>query len=202
MKLAEYRYPRKERGAALIIGLVMMLLLTMIGVSAMQGTGMQDKMTANMRDSEMAFQNSELALRYVERGFLQSLDNIEKGNTWAGCTSSCRIINSEENSAVNVRDMLFNSPADWDARAIDYGDFKNMANAVISPVSDQTDFDRMGLKAKPKVLVEYVAFTPFSADIGDGEQPGLDYYRVTSKAAGGTDVSESILQTLFSRRFE
>lgn len=55
-----------QRGAALIIGLIFLVLLTLIGVTAMQSTTMEEKMAGNMRERDRAFQGAESALRSAE----------------------------------------------------------------------------------------------------------------------------------------
>lgn len=55
-----------QHGAALIIGLIFLVLLTLIGVTAMQSTTLQEKMAGNMRERDRAFQGAESALRIAE----------------------------------------------------------------------------------------------------------------------------------------
>lgn len=57
---------RTQRGVVLIVGLVMVLLITIIGLSAIRGTGLQESMAGNMRDRNLAFQAAESALRFGE----------------------------------------------------------------------------------------------------------------------------------------
>ncbi|WP_312960346.1 pilus assembly PilX family protein [Stutzerimonas nitrititolerans] len=57
---------RHQRGAVLIVALIMLLLLTIIGLSSMRGTSLQENMAGNMRDSNLALQASEAALRKGE----------------------------------------------------------------------------------------------------------------------------------------
>ncbi|WP_412852280.1 PilX N-terminal domain-containing pilus assembly protein [Ectothiorhodospira shaposhnikovii] len=56
-----------QQGSALIIALVFLLLMTMVGVSALQQTTLQERMAGNLRDRSLAFQASEAALRAGER---------------------------------------------------------------------------------------------------------------------------------------
>ena len=56
----------KQRGAVLIVALIMLLLLTIIGLSSMRDTSLQENMAGNMRDSNLALQASEAALRQGE----------------------------------------------------------------------------------------------------------------------------------------
>ncbi len=58
---------RHESGVALLVALVFLLMLSLIGVSAMQGTTMQEKMSGNLRDQHSAFNAAEAALREGER---------------------------------------------------------------------------------------------------------------------------------------
>lgn len=56
----------KQRGAILVIALFMLLLLTVIGLSSMRGTMLQENMAGNLRDSSLALQAAEAALRKGE----------------------------------------------------------------------------------------------------------------------------------------
>ena len=58
---------KKQQGAILIVALIMLLLLTIIGLSSMRGTSLQENMTGNMRDSNLALQAAEAALRKGEQ---------------------------------------------------------------------------------------------------------------------------------------
>ena len=55
-----------QRGAILVIALFMLLLLTIIGLSSLRGTTLQESMAGNMRDSSLALQAAEAALRKGE----------------------------------------------------------------------------------------------------------------------------------------
>lgn len=58
--------PTRQRGAALIISLIFLLLMTLIGVSSMQSTTLQERMAGNTRDRNLAFQAAEAGLRAGE----------------------------------------------------------------------------------------------------------------------------------------
>lgn len=55
-----------QQGVALVVVLVVLLLATLIGLAAMRGTLMQERMTANLYDRSIAFQSAERALREAE----------------------------------------------------------------------------------------------------------------------------------------
>ena len=56
----------RQRGAVLVISLILLLILTVIGMSAIQTTTTEERMAGNMRDSEIAFQSAEAAIRDAE----------------------------------------------------------------------------------------------------------------------------------------
>ena len=56
----------RKSGAVLIISLIILLLLTLIGATAIQTNTLEEKMAGNLRDQNLAFQAAESALRTGE----------------------------------------------------------------------------------------------------------------------------------------
>lgn len=63
-----------QRGAALYVAMIMLLLLTLIGVAAMQVASLQQRMATNFNDFSLAFQRGEGALRQSEFELQRSFD--------------------------------------------------------------------------------------------------------------------------------
>lgn len=63
--IAGQNYAR-QKGAVLLISLIFLVLLTIIGVTAMQTTTLQERMAGNLRDLNLAFNAAEAALREGE----------------------------------------------------------------------------------------------------------------------------------------
>lgn len=61
-----------QRGAVLIVGLLILLVMTLIGVTAMQTSTLEERMAGNLRDINLAFQASEAALRQGENELADS----------------------------------------------------------------------------------------------------------------------------------
>jgi type IV pilus assembly protein PilX len=98
-----------QRGAVLIVGLVMVLLITVIGLSAIRGTGLQENMAGNMRDRNIAFQTAESALRFGESIVSIKVKTLPAFN----CTNGlCR--DQEVNPANSVR---YWEDAQWESTA-------------------------------------------------------------------------------------
>lgn len=58
--------PHSQRGVALAVVLILLLIMTLLGLAAMRGTLMQERMTAGQTDRSLSFQASEAALREGE----------------------------------------------------------------------------------------------------------------------------------------
>ncbi len=57
---------KKQQGVVLVISLIMLLLMTIVGVTSMQTTILQEKMAGNLRDKHIAFNSAEAALQQGE----------------------------------------------------------------------------------------------------------------------------------------
>lgn len=55
-----------QQGAALIISLILLVVMTILGVSAITTTTMEEKMAGNVRNKHLSFQAAEAALRAGE----------------------------------------------------------------------------------------------------------------------------------------
>jgi type IV pilus assembly protein PilX len=64
----------RQRGAALYVAMIMLLLLTLIGVAAMQVSSLQQRMATNFNDFALAFQRAEGLLRQNEFELQRSFD--------------------------------------------------------------------------------------------------------------------------------
>lgn len=58
--------PQRQHGATLVISLIFLVLLTLVGVTAMQSTILQERMAGNSRERNIAFQAGEIGLRDAE----------------------------------------------------------------------------------------------------------------------------------------
>jgi len=59
MKILPSLNRHRNRGAVLFVSLIMLLLLTLLGVTAMQVTVLQERMSGNFRAQQQAFERSE-----------------------------------------------------------------------------------------------------------------------------------------------
>jgi len=62
-----FNAPRRQSGVALITGLIFLVMLTLIALTAMQSTTLEERMAGNTRSRDMAFQSGEAAVRAAEK---------------------------------------------------------------------------------------------------------------------------------------
>lgn len=73
-------YPDRQRGAVLIVALIMLLLISIIGTVAMRSATMEERMAGNQRERHLSFQAAEAALRVGEQTAVAEYPNITTNN--------------------------------------------------------------------------------------------------------------------------
>lgn len=61
--LSAYRH---QRGATLVVVMVLLLVMTLLGLASLRGTVLEERMSSGLLDRGLAFQNTEAALREAE----------------------------------------------------------------------------------------------------------------------------------------
>jgi len=70
---------KKERGATLIVSLIVLLVLTLIGVAGMNTSVMQERMAVNSQNSNRAFQAAESTVRsLMDEVYANNLDLLRE----------------------------------------------------------------------------------------------------------------------------
>ena len=71
---ASRRPCHRQGGVALIVGLILLVVATLLGLVGVRGTTLQERMSANLYDRSLAMQASEAALRAAERAITNDPD--------------------------------------------------------------------------------------------------------------------------------
>lgn len=84
---------RRQSGAVLIIGLILLVVLTLLGVQGMRTNLAQERMAFNVKERNLAFQAAEAALRAGERqnpnnGFVHDALALPDPANWDGTASN------------------------------------------------------------------------------------------------------------------
>src|SRR5690606_36671528 len=81
--------PIRQRGVALVVALVLLLVVTVIGLASMRGTSLQERMSANMFDRSLSFQRAEGALRAAEDAITGNWQITTLGGEDCSGTTDC-----------------------------------------------------------------------------------------------------------------
>jgi type IV pilus assembly protein PilX len=78
--------PRDHRGSALVVSLLILLVMTIIGITAMGSTTLEERMANNNRQRQLAFQSAEAALRDAESWLANNVTSIASLSQFDGTT--------------------------------------------------------------------------------------------------------------------
>ena len=60
------RYSNHQRGVALVVVLILLLIVTLLGLASMRGALLEERMSGNLYDRSLSFQAAERALREAQ----------------------------------------------------------------------------------------------------------------------------------------
>lgn len=119
-----------QRGMALLMSLVFLLLLTLIGISSMQNATLQEKMAGSVTVRNQTFQSAEAALRIGESAVQLST------YTLAVCATTTQCAPPAESSVVTAAGTNATSGVTWIAAGSGFYAVQNIGttlNAVNVP---------------------------------------------------------------------
>jgi len=184
-RIAQYPQfqPKQNKGMALFISLVMLLILTVLGVSSIQSTTMQERMARNARDTNLAFQAAESAIKDAEV-FMESLSTLTPF-TVGGANGHYDV----SDSSANISETI-----DWSG-----------SGPFVDPNSITTI---LGVKAPPTYIVEFLKTVVSDADRLNLDNIGQDtgsgrtqMFRVTAYGTGGSSAAHVVIQSTYGKRF-
>jgi type IV pilus assembly protein PilX len=76
MKPIKNKFITKQSGAVLIVSMLMLLVVTMLGITSMSPTVMEEKMAGNNRQKQLAFQAAGAGLRTAEVWLNANITNV------------------------------------------------------------------------------------------------------------------------------
>jgi len=168
-----------QQGAVLVTVLIYMLVLSMLGISSMRGTAMEERMASNSWEHSRAFHAAESALLDAGQWFLFEPDLIESsgdGSTGIWDTGS-------------VASAVVNSTFDWSTHGLVYGSSSGNSTAMFAD-----------LYSMPRYVFEESGFEPSDNDPDTlAKRTGVFYYNVSAIGYGRSDGSRSVMQTTLEK---
>jgi type IV pilus assembly protein PilX len=178
---------RQQRGAVLIVALMLLVVLTLLALSAVQDTTLEEHMAGNMRSENVSFQSAEAGLR--------------EGETWISEQSGKPVASSSGSNGVWILDSPDADTTDdnpwWSDRDASWWTDNGTA------ISDDLAYTASdNLTKKPRYIIEERGRVRDSLNIGfDRDNQGLDYYQVTTRGVDMGDRIEVYLRSTYARRF-
>jgi type IV pilus assembly protein PilX len=177
-------WQKHQQGAVLVTSMIILLILTMLALSAVQNTSLQELMSRNERDSDLAFHSAETGLREAEV-FLSTLNAV------AGFQVANQ--NGFYDSVNNAPPIFANF--DWLVAA-------NNARGFILVVTVDARTPLAG-----RYVIEWVRTVVAGTDILNIDNIGQDtgtgrtqMFRITSIGLGGSGTAQVILQSTYGRQ--
>jgi type IV pilus assembly protein PilX len=165
--------PPRQRGAALVISLVIMVIMTLIGLSGMRTTTMSEQMAGNYRDQALALQAAEAALRVGENYLRETTDlpSFIDGNT-----KGLMIVR-----AANATQVWEESHSWWSENTIPFKPHENGTTYA-------------GVASPPAYAIEQLPPAPLpGSDLALGAESWRNVYRINSRATGGSDSARTLI---------
>lgn len=178
---------RPQRGSALIMGLIMLLVITMIGLTAMQTTTQQERMAGNMRDRNIAFQAAETALR---RGEEMLLGRCIQDGDFVG-EGAFDVDGNDDDERAFISTAATASKAEWEGSSYLFDTFGDACAAGKHvKLAESADAPRYFVERQP----------PMSGpSLEAGVAKTIQVFKVTSRGVGGSEAAVAVLQSSFKR---
>jgi type IV pilus assembly protein PilX len=205
----------QQRGATLIVSLVILAVITVIGIASMRSANMELKMAASARDRAVALQAAESALRSVEtlittpgNGFtLASLlpsckgddcftFNCNNGRCFGGdlevaaTLDDCSLASLAGGGGNAVTRQYWNEDGIWEDAART-GDMRVLMNNGVDIATPRN----------VQFLIEFMCFVPKNekslTDPDHASRFGVPLYQVTVQSRGEAGRSVVMLQSIF-----
>lgn len=164
---------RSERGVALVVSLIMLVIITLLGVSSARNVVLEERMSSNMYDRGLGFQSVEAAIRLGESIALAQSEAIPPNSGFPGngiyndSDSSC-------GSSLCSNGLCAMPDKDCQVRWSDsaFGGWQNASGLSLSAVD-----------VNPQFIVEYLGGNfPCNIDNPDAGSMNCRRYRVTARS--------------------
>ena len=192
---------KSQRGATLAIGLILLLIMTLIGVTALKTTALQEKMAGGLHNKVLAEAGVESALREAEDYLWNYYQNSNGVPLIANLTASVGV------HSWNAPDAIaFRTSKDWVNTGTEYGNNNSHKLTGIHVSAN--------LKKEPRYIIEEIVnsgsggsettiaeFGETEISSGYGESSGLlRSFRITARSVSGDGKITSMAQSVFTTR--
>ncbi|MDR0563512.1 MAG: pilus assembly protein [Azoarcus sp.] len=191
--------PSQQRGATLIIALILLMVMSLMAAATLRSTNIQEHMSANVYDRNLAFQSAEAGLKMGER----AVENWIQGGASAlpACNTPSADGLYDSTTPTNCATPLWEGPAPG-ASGTYWHDPLNDSDA------ERIQFPNLGLSLSPYYIVELLTDkAPCEIDNPAGGTTGSTAsarscrrFRITAISRTGNDDGRArvILQSIYA----
>lgn len=169
-----------QRGVALVVALILLLVITLVGLAAVRGTILQQKMASNMLDRQVAFQNAEAAMRVAATTIGTAPANIARN---CQAASAVCLANPFEDTGLPGGSI----------HTVTTSQYSKGALAMSQP---QFVIENMGSFANPDTNTGYGQSANSKQYGSSAAPPSSIYYRVTVRSGDPALVGDRAVVTL------
>lgn len=168
-----------QNGAVLVVGLMMLLVLTLLGLSSSNVSMMQERMAGNVSEYNAAFQSAENTLREIEQR-LQNYTTTSSGGL--------DVVPDWSETSLNRFDCSMSEVSDWTATSI-----------------ASTDWDTAPDTGNKYIVVKLSDYMAGGVRFGSSCRPvsqadmntSGEYFLIVASAPLPSGTSDAIVQSIF-----
>lgn len=178
----------RQTGFVLVMSLVFLLLLTILGVTAMSTTSLEEKMAHNIKDKNLSFHAAESAVRHAE--------------VWLDDFNVKPDPQVQNSSTDGLYDALTNLPAKPFWQSIDWASSSDIVVYPKRPDNTTSGTALFGLADQPRYILELIHGGDCPLETMNTPQYGLkqcQVYRITGHGVGGTNAAVSRVQITYKK---
>lgn len=179
-----------QQGAVLVISMIILLLLTILGVTSMRSTSLEERMAGNARDSHLAFESAEAALINAER----FLDTVAVTAAFDVSGIDGLYASDSELKSAYPSYKKIETYVDWSGGDSNRGYLSATNIGTGQGLASPPRYVIQLTGAPQGVAVDNLNLQNYGSGAGGG-QVGL--FRITVRGTGGSDNSVVFLQTVY-----
>ena len=173
----------RQQGAALIVSMLVLTVLTLLSLSAMNSAALHQRVSGHLKEGQLAFESADAALRDAET-WLDTLPT--QTPPCSSVATDCELFEPQALYALEgAEGQPWWSQTDaawWQQHGLDFiADGQDLAQHHDDPYS----------------VVEELERVPDSLVVGLAPGNSWVYYRITARGVGGTERSQSVVQSTF-----
>lgn len=173
----------RQRGVALIVALVLLIIITLIGLASIRGTTMQEKMAGNLNDRNIALQNAEAAIRVATARLATTTADV-----WRDCSLASVTCDADPSTAADAANA-------WRTVATGSSATQYTAGATAAG-QPQYVVENMGLWPDPNSNTGANLSGGAGQYGAQGTSTTVNYYRITARSSDPTATQDRAVVTL------